>query len=144
MLYRMDTAEVIKGKYQALTARLDETTLRLRAAVEARTLGRGGVSTVAKAIAMSRTTIYAGLKELDSPAPSEDGHVHRIRNKGDGRKILTVNEIIDANLFRTTFWLPFQPCVLKVSNHFFFLVSNEMIGSPATWYCAAMLEIWLN
>jgi transposase len=85
----MDTVEVIKVKYQALTSRLDETTLRLWAAVEARTLGRGGVSTVAKAVGMSRTTIYAGLKELDSPTPANGGRVHRIRNKGGGRKKLT-------------------------------------------------------
>ena len=30
---------------------------------EARTLGRGGVSTVAKATGLSRTTIYSGLKD---------------------------------------------------------------------------------
>src|SRR6201990_3739754 len=56
---------IIGSKYRALAGRLDEATLRLWAAVEARTLGRGGVSTVAKAIGISRTTIYAGLEELE-------------------------------------------------------------------------------
>ncbi len=46
----MDAAEMIVGKYRALASRLDEVTLRLWAAVEARSLGRGGVSAVAKAI----------------------------------------------------------------------------------------------
>ena len=59
----------IASKYKALSGRLDEATLRLWVAVEARQLGRGGVSTVAKAVGISRTTIYAGLAELDSTAP---------------------------------------------------------------------------
>src|SRR6266851_8574903 len=93
----MADAEMIAGKYRALAARLDEATLRLWAAIEARTLGRGGVSTVAKAIGMSRTTIYAGLEELASRKPSsvstasaiEAAGKRRIRAKGGGRKKLT-------------------------------------------------------
>lgn len=96
----MDAAEVIKVKYQALAARLDEATLRLWAAVEARALGRGGVSAVARAIGISRTTIYAGLKELTPAAPAvtaaEPG-MRRIRAKGGGRKKLTSK---DATLLR--------------------------------------------
>ncbi|SFN16006.1 hypothetical protein SAMN05421863_11174 [Nitrosomonas communis] len=42
----MDNVTKIANKYQALSARLDEATLRLRAAVEARDLSRGGVSIV--------------------------------------------------------------------------------------------------
>lgn len=89
---------MIEGKYRALADRLDEATLRLWAAVEARSLGRGGVSTVATAIGMSRTTIYAGLAELESakrssaPPPSATAEVskkRRIRAKGGGRKKLT-------------------------------------------------------
>ena len=57
----MGDVGIIESKYRALAGRLDEATLRLWAAVEARTLGRGGVSTVAKAVGISRTTIYAGL-----------------------------------------------------------------------------------
>ena len=85
-----------------LSNRLDEATLRLWVAVEARTLGRGGVSAVAKAIGISRTTIYAGLSELDSggslsEAPSSSERTaartsisqRRVRAKGGGRKKLT-------------------------------------------------------
>lgn len=88
----MDETETIKGKYRALASRLDEATLRLWAAVEARTLGCGGVSAVAKAIGMSRTTIYAGLEELASiklPMDVENASKSRIRAKGGGRKKLT-------------------------------------------------------
>lgn len=54
----------IEEKFRALSSRLHEATLRLWAAVEARTLGHGGVSAVAKASGLARTTIYAGLREL--------------------------------------------------------------------------------
>lgn len=93
----MNDARAIEEKYRALAGRLDEATLRLWAAVEARTLGRGGVSTVAKAIGMSRTTIYSGLQELvsapalASPPPAVVGvpAKRRIRAEGGGRKRLT-------------------------------------------------------
>ena len=49
----MSDVGTIKDKYWALAGRLDEATLRLWAAVEARALGRGGVSTVAKATGLS-------------------------------------------------------------------------------------------
>ena len=100
----MSDSGTIEDKYRALAGRLDEATLRLWAAVEARTLGRGGVSTVAKAIGMSRTTIYAGLEELASapllsvpPASVGGTGKHRIRAKGGGRKKLTDK---DATLLR--------------------------------------------
>ena len=94
----MEDIGVIQCKYRALAERLDEATLRLWAAVEARALGRGGVSMVAKAIGMSRTTIYAGLEELEAPqvrpasTPSSSGDSagkRRIRAKGGGRKKLS-------------------------------------------------------
>ena len=88
----MDLAQTIEAKYLALVGRLDEATLRLWAAAEARSLGRGGVSVVAKAAGMSRTTVYAGLAELDrGPAwdfvPSAIEKV-RVRAPGGGRKTL--------------------------------------------------------
>ena len=60
----MGDLAMIEAKFKALSGRLDEATLRIWAATEARSLGRGGVSAVAKAIGMSRTTIHAGLAEL--------------------------------------------------------------------------------
>ena len=62
----MEAAQLIGAKYEALSGHLNEATLRLWAAVEARALGRGGVTTVAKASGLSRTTIYAELRELDA------------------------------------------------------------------------------
>src|SRR6266702_7067685 len=103
----MADSEIIAGKYRALADRLDEATLRLWAAVEARSLGRGGVSMVAKAIGMSRTTIYAGLEELASgsmPVASVlraslgGPDKRRIRVKGGGRKKLTAKSLPQRRL----------------------------------------------
>ena len=94
----MDDIITIEAKYKALSARLDEATLRLWAAAEAQSLGRGDVSTVAKAIGMSRTTIYAGLAELKAmvTAPALKSATHdRVRTMGGGRKKLSDK---DANL----------------------------------------------
>ena len=91
----MDATKMIEEKFQALSGRLDEATLRLWAAVEARALGHGGVSTVASAVGMSRTTIYAGLREL-AMTPSNGESVamrkDRVRAQGGGRKKLTAKD----------------------------------------------------
>ena len=86
----------LRAKYQALASRLDEATLRLWAATEARSLGRGGVSAVAGASGLSRTTIYAGLEELKARKPRRSGTpseaAARIRAPGGGRKRLTTKD----------------------------------------------------
>lgn len=90
----MTPIELIKEKFRALADCLDESALRRWAAVEARALGHGGVSTVAKASGLSRTTIHAGLRELDRPPPSltcSDGG-RRVRAQGGGRKQLTAKD----------------------------------------------------
>lgn len=87
----MGDMATIAAKFKALSARLDEATLRTWAATEARSLGRGGVSLVAKATGLSRTTIYTGLAELQAPTPSPaKGRSKRIRIRavGGGRKKL--------------------------------------------------------
>jgi hypothetical protein len=88
----MDATKIIEEKYRALSGRLDEATLRLWAAVEARALGYGGVSAVASAVGLSRTTIYAGLRELAAAPPGGEPRAdgpRRIRAAGGGRKKLT-------------------------------------------------------
>ncbi|MDR2624811.1 MAG: ISAzo13 family transposase, partial [Zoogloeaceae bacterium] len=83
----------IDAKYRTLSRRLDEASLRMWAAVEARSLGRGGISAVGKATGLSRTTIHAGLAELkEEEATGEErkaaGVRPRIRAAGGGRKKL--------------------------------------------------------
>ena len=60
--------QAINEKYTSLESVLDERARRLWAAVEARALGRGGITRVAEATGLSRVTIRAGLKELHPPS----------------------------------------------------------------------------
>jgi hypothetical protein len=73
----------IEGKYIGLLDDLDERGRRRWAAVEARALGRGGITLVAQATGLSDRTIRTGLKELDDPDPLPG---HRQRRSGGGRK----------------------------------------------------------
>ncbi len=56
----------LQEKYRVLRPVLDERSRRLWAASEAHALGRGGISRVAEATGLSRSTIRAGLKELET------------------------------------------------------------------------------
>lgn len=62
---------------------LDERTRRLLAAAESQAIGRGGISTVAKAVGISRPVIRQGLAELKDPSLLASG---RVRRAGGGRK----------------------------------------------------------
>lgn len=73
---------IIREKFEALSSRLDERSRRLWAGTEARALGYGGVSAVARATGMSRNTVAAGLRDLDA----NDIDPARVRRAGAGRK----------------------------------------------------------
>ncbi|MDF1522174.1 MAG: ISAzo13 family transposase, partial [Trueperaceae bacterium] len=60
--------ESLRAKYRMLSGRLDERSLRLCLASDAMALGRGGITRVAEAAGVSRTTVYAGVRELKAPA----------------------------------------------------------------------------
>src|SRR6266436_5740579 len=77
------TATAMRAKYRSLSTQLDERSLRLCAAADAKMLGYGGMSFVAKAAGLSRTTLYSGVSEQSSEEQSEPG---RIRRPGGGRK----------------------------------------------------------
>jgi hypothetical protein len=81
--------ERIRRKFRALSAEMDERHRRQWAAAEARELGHGGVSAVARATGLSRTTITAGRRELDLPASRRAAEAPRVRRPGGGRKPLT-------------------------------------------------------
>jgi hypothetical protein len=84
-----DSIERIRRMYQLLWPGLDERMRRQWAAAEARGLGRGGMSLVARATGLSRVTIGAGLAELDLPADERERQEKRIRRVGGGRRSLT-------------------------------------------------------
>ena len=81
--------QAVQAKFVALKPLLDERTRRRWAAVEARAIGRGGIARVAEATGMSRTTIQAGIKELDRLPEDEP---ERLRSPGGGRKPLTAHD----------------------------------------------------
>jgi hypothetical protein len=74
-------------KFERIRPHLNEASLRLWAANEALSLGYGGVSEVSRATELSRTTIHAGIAELESAAVGHEPN--RIRRSGGGRKKLT-------------------------------------------------------
>jgi transposase len=88
------TTQAIAAKFAILSPLLDERARRLWAAVEARAIGRGGISQVAEATRLSRATSRAGLQELAQPgsAPEPQVPVARLRSPGGGRKLLSVHD----------------------------------------------------
>jgi transposase len=80
--------QTVEAKYVTLKPLFNERARRLWAAVEARSLGRGGIIRVAEATGLARATIRAGLKELDLPASADDmpPSTGRLRSPGGGRK----------------------------------------------------------
>jgi Rhodopirellula transposase DDE domain len=86
----MDESSIAE-KFSSLCGLLNERQRRLWAATEARPLGYGGVSIVARATGLSRPTITSGIKELcdvDNPTLTTimPGHV---RHVGAGRRRMT-------------------------------------------------------
>jgi len=78
----------IRRKYRSLNLELDERRRRQWAAAEARDLGWGGVTAVARATGLSRTTILVGRDELALSAKQRATEATRIRHPGGGRRPL--------------------------------------------------------
>lgn len=78
---------LIKEKFDALFSYFNERTLRIWCAAEAKNynkiFGEGGVTAVHRATDISRTTIYAGLREIKS---RKKINKDIIRKSGGGRK----------------------------------------------------------
>src|SRR4051794_36903142 len=84
--------DTVRTKYELLRPLMDERMRRQWAAPEAMTLKRGGVTAVAKATGLSRTTIGQGMRELrerDNLAIEDETCVRelpaRVRRPGGGR-----------------------------------------------------------
>lgn len=78
--------DALRDKYEALAPALNERSRRRWAAVEARSLGHGGIARVERATGISRSTIVRGLKELEEGG--EELEPDRVRRPGGGRKRL--------------------------------------------------------
>lgn len=102
----MQDANIIEGirvKYIAMLAHLDERGRRQWAAIEARSLGRGGITAVSAATGLSQPTVRKGVKELDDHEPLP---IDRQRKTGGGRKaiaevqeelVVALNRLIDPS-----------------------------------------------
>jgi len=77
------SVSLCRAKYRALAPVLTERARRMWAATEARAVGRGGISLVARATGIAYSTIVRGLKEL---ASGEHAAAGRERRPGGGRK----------------------------------------------------------
>jgi hypothetical protein len=75
--------EWIQSKYENLSGDLDERARRRWAAVEALSLGRGGIAAVAEATGISDRTIRNGIRELREGDAPPSGRQRRV---GGGRK----------------------------------------------------------
>jgi hypothetical protein len=76
-------AAEIEAKMQRFFGWLSEKDRRRYAAIEAATLGHGGVEDIARVFACDPTTLRQGLRELEA---TEDEAAGRIRNKGGGAR----------------------------------------------------------
>jgi hypothetical protein len=74
----------IRQRYEALRAGLDERGRRLFAAAEARAAGFGGVTAIARATGIARSSIDRGLRDLAASVVAQN-----IRRAGGGRLPLT-------------------------------------------------------
>jgi transposase len=90
----MDELTRLKQKYGMLRPYLNEASMRICVAADAITLGRGGPSLAARASGLSRTTIYAGMHEINENTSKtvEVPKRERIRRTGGGRKRIIENE----------------------------------------------------
>lgn len=98
----MEAYSPIGQRWEILGAALDERQRRLLVGVEAKVLGRGGIAAVALATGVSRTTIVAGINEIEA-MKSRDFSADQVptvrtsgtRQAGGGRKKI---ELKDATL----------------------------------------------
>lgn len=93
----------IRQKYADLSGSLGERGRRTWAAVEARSLGWGGVAAVSEATGLAESTIRRGLRELETNDPLPEGAQ---RKSGGGRKqaeacdprlIDTLNKLVEPS-----------------------------------------------
>jgi hypothetical protein len=90
----MPDGSPIEQRWELMRERLDERQRRTYAAVEAKVIGRGGVSQVAAATGLARGTIMAGMQELEGKvneffAGATLAAAGSVRRSGGGRKPLT-------------------------------------------------------
>jgi len=106
----------IREKYISLVSELDERGRRRWAAIEARSLGYGGIAAVAEATGISDRTIRTGLIEIESGSPLPASRQRRI---GGGRKSLEES----------------QPGITEALNELVSPTTRGAPNNPLRWTC---------
>jgi transposase len=114
----------VREKYESLRRVLSERQRRIWAAAEARALPHGGVSVIAKATGLSRSTIHAGIRELVTGQEKALAG-GRSRKIGGGRKRLTDD----------------QPEVLKALQNLIEPTTRGDPESPLRWTCKSTRKL---
>ena len=65
-MIRREQAQEARKRYKEMAPVLDEQSRRRFAALEAKSLGRGGVSLMARISGLARRTIYRGLHDIQN------------------------------------------------------------------------------
>jgi transposase-like protein len=76
-----------EDQYEVMHGALNERQWRLYVASQAKRIGRGGISRVAREAGVTRETIHKGMQELEAGEVYQPGG--RIRRRGGGRKQIT-------------------------------------------------------
>jgi hypothetical protein len=120
-------SHLIKKRFEALKPFLDERLRRIFTAAEARAIGYGGVSIVARETGVSRRAIALGCQELEELEKVDE---KRIRKKGGGRK-----RAVDRD-----------PNLPKHLESLMEPVMHGVVESPLRWTCKSvrMLSDELN
>jgi hypothetical protein len=82
----------VRRKYRVVAPELDERRRRQWAAAEAREIGYGGVSMVARATGLARSTIHAGVRDVRASLRQRVRAAERVRRAGGGRRPLTASD----------------------------------------------------
>src|SRR6266403_753817 len=82
-------ARAARKRYREMTPVLNEQSRRRFVALEARALGRGGVSLTARISGLARSTIYHGLSDIRDQTSVPSG---RVRKPGGGRKKKSIQD----------------------------------------------------
>ena len=82
-------ARAARKRYREMTPVLNEQSRRRFVALEARALGRGGVSLMARISGLARSTIYHGLSDIRDQTSVPRG---RVRKPAGGRKKKSIQD----------------------------------------------------
>src|SRR6516225_3196254 len=82
-MIRAAQARAARKRYRQIAPVLNEQSRRRFVALEARALGRGGISLMARISGLARSTIYHGLSDIRYKVSAPPG---RVRKTGGGRK----------------------------------------------------------